>query len=204
MTFDSSIFINDYIRISADAMFDFGKNNHLKNVMLDMSAEIAESIKKGGKLLIAGNGGSAADAQHIAAEFVVRMNYDRSPMAAIALTTDSSILTSGSNDYGYESVFKRQVLAYGDPEDVFLGISTSGRSPNIVNALEAAKVIGMKTFGFTGADPRDMDRYCDRIFAAPSNLTPIIQQVHITAAHILCSIVEQLVHPKENLDGSKK
>jgi D-sedoheptulose 7-phosphate isomerase len=124
-------------------------------------------------------------------------------MAAIALTTDSSILTSGSNDYGYESVFRRQVLAYGDPEDIFLGISTSGRSPNIINALETAKVIGMKTFGFTGAEPRDMDRFCDRIFTAPSNLTPIIQQIHITAAHIICSLVEQMVHPKETIDGSK-
>ena len=203
MAFSSTLFINDYLKLSVDATAEFSRNDLLKSTLLDMSTEIAESIKNGGKLLIAGNGGSAADAQHMAAEFVVRMNYDRSPMAAIALTTDSSILTSGSNDYGYESVFKRQVLAYGDSDDIFLGISTSGRSPNIINALEAAKVIGMKTFGFTGADPRDMDRYCDRVFTAPSNLTPIIQQMHITAAHIICSLVEQFVHPKENLDGPK-
>jgi D-sedoheptulose 7-phosphate isomerase len=162
-----------------------------------MSEGIAESIKNGGKLLIAGNGGSAADAQHIAAEFVVRMNYDRAPMPAIALTTDSSILTSGSNDLGYELVFKRQIQAYGNPEDVFLGISTSGRSPNIINALEISKVIGMKTYGFSGKDPRDMNAFCDLIFTAPSDKTPIIQQLHITAAHILCSLVEHLVYPKE-------
>jgi D-sedoheptulose 7-phosphate isomerase len=197
MAVDIKSFITEYISHSTEAMIDFGKNEGLKNTLLDMAEGIAESIKNGGKLLIAGNGGSAADAQHIAAEFVVRMNYDRAPMPAIALTTDSSILTSGSNDLGYELVFKRQVLALGNPEDVFLGISTSGRSPNIINSLEIAKVIGMKVYGFSGADPRDMNAFCDLIFNAPSDKTPIIQQLHITGAHILCSLVEHLVHPKE-------
>jgi D-sedoheptulose 7-phosphate isomerase len=196
MTFNSESFINDYIKKSTEVMINFSEDKYLQSVLLDMSIEIADSIRNGGKLLIAGNGGSAADAQHIASEFVVRMNYDRSPMAAIALTTDSSILTSGSNDYGYESVFKRQVLTYGDEGDVFLGISTSGQSPNIINALEVAKIIGMKTFGFTGDDPKEMNNFCDRIFEAPSDSTPIIQQIHIVAAHILCSLVEQLVHPQ--------
>src|SRR4051812_35780934 len=151
---------------------------------------IAAALKSGGKVLLAGNGGSAADAQHIAAEFVGRFVDDRAPLAAIALTTDTSALTSIGNDYGFEHVFERQVRALGKKGDVFIGISTSGRSPNIVAALKAARELGLATVGFTKAAPTPMHALCDLVLAVPSDETALIQQIHITAAHAICHLVE--------------
>ncbi|RAI43027.1 D-sedoheptulose 7-phosphate isomerase [Rhodoplanes roseus] len=162
--------------------------------LLDSIAEIAEAItrafRSGGKLLIAGNGGSAADAQHIAAEFLSRMNYDRDPLPAIALTTDTSVLTAVGNDYGFDLAFERQVRGLGRAGDVLIAISTSGRSPNVMTALAAAKRLGVVTVGFTGEGPRDMAALCDHVLAAPSSSTPLIQQIHIVAAHAICTVVE--------------
>ncbi len=141
-------------------------------------------------MLIAGNGGSAADAQHIAGEFLSRLNFDRDPLPAIALTTDTSVLTAVGNDYGYDRVFERQVRGLGRPGDVFIAISTSGRSPNIVAALQAAREMGLTTVGFTGSGPRAMAAFCDLCLSAPSDETPQIQQVHIVAAHVICGLVE--------------
>lgn len=159
---------------------------------------IAASLQKDGKLLVAGNGGSAADAQHIAGEFVSRLNYDRAPAAAIALTVDSSVLTAIGNDYGFEKVFERQVLGLGRPGDVLLAISTSGRSPNILMAVAAAKRRGMMVVAFTGKSGGLMapSLSVDLALQAPSDSTPLIQQVHIVAAHLICGLVEEKLFPK--------
>lgn len=148
-------------------------------------------FRNGGKLMIAGNGGSAADAQHIAGEFLSRLNFDRRPLAAIALVGDASVLTAIGNDYGFERVFERQVRGLGRPGDAFLAISTSGRSANVLAALQAARQIGMTTLGFTGEGEREMAAHCDHCLAAPAADTALIQQIHIVAAHAICGLVER-------------
>jgi len=157
----------------------------------DIAKATATALRNGGKLLLAGNGGSAADAQHIAGEMLSRLNFDRAPAAALALTTDSSVLTAVANDYGYERVFERQILGLGCPGDVLIAISTSGRSPNILRAIAAARQKRLVVVGFTGRSGGTMAALCDLCLHVPSDATPIIQQIHITAAHIVCSIVEE-------------
>ncbi len=154
------------------------------------------SLRNGGKLLTCGNGGSAGDAQHIAGEFVSRLNYDRAPAASIALTTDTSVITAIGNDYGYEHVFERQVLALGRPGDVLMAISTSGRSPSILKAMQAARERGMVVVGFTGKTGGSMPPLGDLMLHVPSDATPLIQQIHITAAHIICGLVEERLFPR--------
>jgi D-sedoheptulose 7-phosphate isomerase len=151
---------------------------------------VTRAFRAGGKVLIAGNGGSAADAQHIAGEFLSRLNFDRNPLPAIALTTDTSVLTAIGNDYGFDRVFERQVRGLGRPGDVLIAISTSGRSPNIIAALKAAREMGLATVGFTGSGTRAMAAFCDLCLCAPSDETPQIQQIHIVAAHAICGLVE--------------
>jgi D-sedoheptulose 7-phosphate isomerase len=160
-------------------------------VIVALALQMVLTIRRGGKILLFGNGGSAADAQHIAAEFLSRFQFDRSPLPAIALTTDSSVLTAVGNDYGYEQVFERQVRGLGRAGDVFIGISTSGRSPNVLAALKAARAAYVTTIGFTGAGTNEMTALCDYLLAAPSNETALIQQIHITAAHAICGLVER-------------
>jgi D-sedoheptulose 7-phosphate isomerase len=162
----------------------------------DIARVIVESLQAGGKVLFAGNGGSASDAQHIAGELVSRLNYDRAPLAGLALTTDTSVLTAVGNDYGYEHVFARQVAGLGRPGDVFVGISTSGRSRNILAAFDAAREGGLITVGFTGASGGAMAAHVQLLLNAPSDRTPIIQQLHITAAHIICGLVESALFPR--------
>jgi D-sedoheptulose 7-phosphate isomerase len=157
----------------------------------------AEAYRKGGKILVAGNGGSAADAQHFAAEYVGRFYYDRPALPAIALSTDTSILTAIGNDYGYDFVFSRQVEAHGQPGDLFFAISTSGNSPSIVKALESARAKGVTTVGLTGQKPCKMDALCDHIFKMPSADTPRIQEGHALIEHIICQMVEEKIFPKE-------
>jgi len=161
--------------------------------VLAIAAACERALRDGGKLLLAGNGGSAADAQHIAGEFLSRLRFDRNPLPAVALTTDSSVLTAVGNDYGYHLVFERQVRGLGRRGDVFIAISTSGKSPNVIAALEAARALGVVTVGFTGTAPGAavMRPLCDHLLAAPSDDTPLIQQIHITAAHAICEIVER-------------
>ena len=154
------------------------------------------AIKAGNKVFFAGNGGSAADAQHLAAEFVSRFNYDRPGMSGIALTTDSSIITAIGNDYGYEKLFERQILALGRAGDVFVGITTSGNSLNILNAIDAAKRIGVKTVGMCGGGGK-IHNMTDFLLSVPSNVTPHIQEAHIAIGHILCAIVERNIYPKD-------
>jgi D-sedoheptulose 7-phosphate isomerase len=152
---------------------------------------VAGAFRNGNRLLLAGNGGSAADAQHLAAEFVGRFVSDRAPLPAIALTTDTSAITSIGNDYGFEQVFARQLKANGRANDVFVAISTSGRSPNILAALTAAREIGLTTVGFTGQAQNPMQALCDLVLAVPSEETALIQQLHITAGHAICALVER-------------
>lgn len=163
--------------------------------MLDQVGRAAEMLiaayRSGKKTLIAGNGGSAADAQHLAGEFVSRFYFDRPGLPSIALTTDTSILTAIGNDYGYERVFSRQVQANGAEGDVFLGISTSGNSANILLALEECRRRGVRTIGFTGAGGGKMASLCDICLQIPSSDTPRVQEAHILLGHILCELVEK-------------
>lgn len=156
----------------------------------DMGHLLIDRYEAGNKLLVAGNGGSAADAQHIAAEFVSRFNFDRPGLPALALTTDTSILTAVGNDYGYDQLFRRQLEANGQSGDVFLGISTSGNSPNILMALEAARLKGITTIGLTGQRGGKMRDLCDHCLCVPSEDTPRIQEAHIVIGHTLCAMVE--------------
>jgi D-sedoheptulose 7-phosphate isomerase len=148
------------------------------------------SIRRGGKLLLFGNGGSASDAQHIAAEFVIRYHSDRPAIAAISLTTDTSALTAGSNDLGFEHIFSRQIEALGRPGDVAIGISTSGRSPNVLNGLREARSRQLHTTGLIGGDGGEMRACCDCAIIVPSTITARIQEMHIFVGHLLCKALE--------------
>ena len=147
-------------------------------------------MQSGGKVLLAGNGGSAADAQHIAGEFVSRFAFDRPGLPAIALTTDTSILTAIGNDYGYERLFARQVQAHGSEGDVFIGYSTSGKSPNVLHAFEEARSLGLVCIGLTGNRGGPMRELCDYLLEVPSADTPKIQEGHLILGHILCGLAE--------------
>jgi len=157
-----------------------------------------DSIRAGGKILIAGNGGSAAEAQHAAAELVNRFLMERHALPAIALTTDTSVLTSISNDYSYEQIFSRQIEALGKEGDVFIGISTSGTSPNILKALERANAKSMVTVGLTGANKNRMAPLCDICLGVPDPSTPRVQEVHNLAFHVICEILEIRLFSHEN------
>ncbi len=163
----------------------------LTKTILAIAEAITAAFQSGHKVLVAGNGGSAADAQHIAGEFLSRFKFDRNPLPAIALTTDTSVLTAIGNDYGFERVFERQVRGLGRAGDVFIAISTSGRSPNILEALGAAREIGLTAIGMTGTSDVAMRSLCDLTLSAPSDETPLIQQVHGAAAHAICELVER-------------
>ena len=164
--------------------------NHLPTIN-DIANLLINSLRAGNKVLFFGNGGSAADSQHIAGELVGKFRRVRMAMPAIALTTDTSILTSIGNDFGYDYVFARQVEGLGQPGDVAVGISTSGNSPNVLRALQVARDMGMATVGFTGQSGGQMQDCVDICFNAPSDSTPRIQEVHITAGHIICEMVEK-------------
>ncbi|MEL6947770.1 MAG: D-sedoheptulose 7-phosphate isomerase [Pseudomonadota bacterium] len=156
--------------------------------------EVAEcyldALQAGKKLLFAGNGGSAADAQHIAGELVSRFHFDRPGLAAISLSTDTSIMTSIGNDYGYDRLFARQIEALGQPGDVFTAITTSGNSENILQGIEAARAKGLKVVGMTGETGGKMATHCDLVLHAPSSSTPRIQECHLVTYHLLCAYVE--------------
>jgi len=167
------------------------ENVFLQTEQIEKIAKICiECIKSSKKILIFGNGGSAADAQHIAAELVGRFNNDRIALPAIALTTDSSILTSVSNDFSFSEVFQRQIEALSSKGDTVIGISTSGNSLNVIKGLTMAKEIGCNTIGLTGNRAGAMEGLCDQIFEAPSDKTPRIQEMHILFGHILCKLID--------------
>jgi D-sedoheptulose 7-phosphate isomerase len=164
-----------------------------------LSDAVVASYRAGGKLLLFGNGGSAADAQHIASEFVGRFELERDSLPAIALSVNTSAVTAIANDYGYERVFERQLRGLGSAGDVAVGISTSGGSANVLNALRAARSMGMTTVGLTGASGGagggDMPSLCDHCIVVPSDDTPRIQEAHILVAHVMCELVERALFP---------
>ena len=178
------------------------KDRFIKNNidLIERGADIlASGIVSGHKILIFGNGGSAADAQHIAAEFVNRFQIERPPLAALALTTDTSIITSIGNDYHFDEIFSKQIAALGRKDDIAVGISTSGNSKNVVNAIRAAKNIGMFTIGLTGRGG-EMAACSDLVFAVESDTTARIQETHITLGHILCDLVDRILFPEKFSD----
>jgi D-sedoheptulose 7-phosphate isomerase len=169
-------------------------------VLAAIAERTSECLHGGGRAFFCGNGGSAADAQHLSAELLGKQNYDRPPAAGIALTIDTSALTALANDYGYDTVFSRQIEALGHPGDIVFGLSTSGRSSNVVAALRAGAARGLATVSFTGRDPRDMAG-SDYVLAVPADETAKIQELHITCGHIIFAIVERTLFPREGAVG---
>jgi D-sedoheptulose 7-phosphate isomerase len=181
---------------SSEVKTRFLKENLPK--LLDVIKLVSHTFEAGNKLFFFGNGGSAADAQHMAAEFVNRYIMNRPPLPAIALTTDTSVLTSVSNDFTFSEIFAKQIRALGKERDVAIGITTTGNSPNIIKAFEVAKEMGMKTIAFTGNDGGAIGKVADFSLVVPSTSTPRIQEAHILIGHILCEMVEHSLFFKVN------
>lgn len=194
MTFDKSKFITDSFKESSEIKLK--TLDTCFNDIIKASEIIVDCIKSGGKLMLCGNGGSAADAQHIATEFMVRLSHDvsRPAIGAIALSTDSSNITAGGNDIGFDNIFSRNVEGIGRKGDVLIGISTSGNSGNVLKALEKAKEIGIKTICFLGGSGGKMKDKCDVPIVVPSSNVQRIQESHITIGHILCEITEREIY----------
>ena len=188
--------IKDYIKDSIDTKSKILNDESILNMIQNIANEIVKGYKNGKKVLTAGNGGSAGDAQHIAGELVSKFFFDRPGLSAFSLATDTSILTAIGNDYGYEKSFSRQIQANGCKGDIFIGISTSGNSKNIVLALQEAKKKGIVTVGLVGSKSCDMDELCDYIIKIPSSSTPTIQESHIMIGHIICALVEEAIFSK--------
>lgn len=190
--------ITDQINRSIAVKRKITEDQNLIGLIATVAEKCTEVYHRGGKTLLAGNGGSAADAQHLAAEFVNRFNFDRPGIPSIALTTDTSVLTSIGNDYGYEQLFARQIAALGSKNDLFFAISTSGNSKNLIEALKIARQKEIITVSLTGAAGGEMAKLCDYCIQVPSSEIPRIQESQIMIGHIICSIVE------ENLFGHLK
>lgn len=184
------------LRETASNLRAMSEDAALHAAMAKVATACIEALLKGNKILFAGNGGSAADAQHLAGELISRFNYDRPGLPAFSLSTDTSVLTAIGNDYGYERLFARQIEAIGNEGDVLFAISTSGRSPNILNALRVARDKGLITIGMTGRMGGDMPTLCDHCLRTPSDATPRIQEGHITMGHAICCLIEQQLFPK--------
>lgn len=185
--------IQDEIKKLANVLAQIQKDNQLLKQVDIIAQQCTQALRRGRKILLAGNGGSAADSQHLAAEFVSRLRFDRPGLAAIALSTDTSALTAIGNDYSFENIFSRQVEALGQTGDVFIGISTSGKSPNVLRAFEAARARDMITIGFTGEMAPMMSERCDFVLNVPAKEIPKIQECHIMFGHIVCAIVEDQI-----------
>ena len=181
--------VKQFLITSGDLKYQVAKT--LSGEILKAAHTIRDCLANGGKLLLMGNGGSAADSQHIAAELIGRFKKERKAMPALALTVDSSSLTALGNDYGFDTIFSRQVEALASPIDAIIGISTSGNSRNVIQALNLAREIGAKTIGFMGNDGGHMKNCVDIGIIVPSDDTARIQEVHITVGHIICEIIEQ-------------
>ena len=165
-------------RVAADRLAGWGR-------------DLAWHLGQGGRLLVAGNGGSAAEAQHLAAELVGKMTADRRPLSAIALTAETAGLTAISNDYGFEEVFARQVRAHGRPGDVLMVLSTSGRSPNLITAVHAAAETGMRTWALTGPGPNPLADACEEALCCPSGDSQVVQELHLISVHVMCEYVDR-------------
>lgn len=180
-----------HFQSSLDGLTKAVQSNDLLATTHAIARTVTDALKAGNKLLLIGNGGSAADAQHIAAEIVGRYKQERPGWAAIALTTDTSALTAIANDYGFEQIFARQVQGLAKRGDVLFALTTSGRSPNILAALKVAHDIGVTTVGFTGIRGESLRSACDLLFVSPTEDTPVVQQIHMMAMHAICDEVEQ-------------
>ena len=187
--------IAQIFRESADLKLRFIRQN--ADVLVQVVRMIVAAFKSGNKVLLFGNGGSAADAQHMAGEFVNRFLIERPPLPAISLTTDTSVLTSISNDYGYADSFSKQVKALGKEGDVAIGISTSGAAANVIKAVKVAREMGLKTVGLSGRDGGELAKNVDVAIVVDSPVTPRIQEVHITIGHVICEMVDRMLfqHP---------
>jgi len=184
-------YIKQQIKKSYETKQEIYKNENLLDSIENVAKECIKLYNNGKKTILAGNGGSAADAQHIAAELVGRYGFDRPSIPSLALTTDTSNLTAIGNDYGYDKVFSRQLEGMGQAGDLFIGISTSGNSVNIINAFKSAKDKNITTVALVGKDGGDMAKLADIVLLVPSNSTPRIQESHILIGHILCDIIEK-------------
>jgi D-sedoheptulose 7-phosphate isomerase len=191
---DSLRLIEHFVSESVRVKSEFFQIN--ATLIAETAERMARALKEGRKVLLFGNGGSAADAQHIAAEFVGRFIPDRIPLPAISLATDTSALTALGNDYGYNAVFSRQVQALGNAGDIAIGISTSGNSPNVLEAIEVARSKALMTIGLTGQDGGKMNGLADILFRVPSRMTPRIQETHITLGHVLCELIDRELFPE--------
>ena len=189
-TVDSGLLVTERVRESAAVKQAMLADSNFLELVRELAEVCVNSLKQGGKLLLFGNGGSAADAQHLAAELVGRYLRDRRALPAIALTTNSSCVTAIGNDYSYEEIFSRQIEAFGNRTDVAIGISTSGNSRNIVRAMQAAREIGMSTAAFTGRTGGALKDRVEHCLCIPSDETPRIQEGHILIGHIVCEIIE--------------
>jgi D-sedoheptulose 7-phosphate isomerase len=188
--------VSKQLRETAHNLEAIASDAQLLAAIAEIAAACVLALRGGHKVLFAGNGGSAADAQHLAAELVSRFAYDRPGLPAFALTTDTSVLTAIGNDYGYERLFARQIEANGAAGDVFFGLSTSGRSPNVLLALDTARERGLITVGVTGRTGGQMASRCDHLVRVPSDVTPRIQEGHIAIGHAICQIIEVEMFPK--------
>ena len=190
----ASQLIDEFVGESVRVKSEFFQEN--KERIATTAEIIAHALRGGRKALFFGNGGSAADAQHLAAELVGRFGPERAPLAAISLSTDTSILTAIGNDYGYDKVFARQIEALGQPGDAAIGISTSGNSPSVIQALDVARSKGLFTVGFTGETGGQMLDRAEMLFRVPSRQTPRIQETHILLGHIICELVDRELFPE--------
>lgn len=188
---DKTQIIKNHLLESLNVKNRIIEDNKLIEQIVEASDLIINSIKKGGKVIWCGNGGSAADSQHLSTELLGRLNFNRKPISSIALTTDTSFLTAWSNDIGFESIFSRQIEGLGHPGDVLIGISTSGNSGNILKAIKSAKEKNIKTIAFLGKNGGEIKNHADISIVVPSENTQHIQESHITIGHIICDIIEQ-------------
>jgi D-sedoheptulose 7-phosphate isomerase len=189
--------ISNCFKESSDLLNLVKSDIELQRALEDSCKLCIEAYKKNSKILIAGNGGSAADAQHFAGELVSRFNFDRPPLSALALSTDTSILTAIGNDYGFKEIFARQILANGRSGDVFFAISTSGNSENILQAIEVCRTLDIKVVGLTGISGGKMKDMCDLCMMIPSTSVPRIQECHLIIEHIICAVIEDSLFGKQ-------
>lgn len=204
MSSDALELVHDYAREGTELRERFFRDN--AQAVVTVGRTLALCLAKGGKILFCGNGGSAADAQHLAAEFVNRFQLERPPLPAIALTTDTSILTAIGNDYGFDQVFSKQVQALGRPGDVLVGITTSGNSPNVVAAMRVARDKGLTTIAMTGKNG-EVVQFSDLAILVPSTVTALVQEIHIACGHLMCKLTdhylfEAVVELKPYLDAT--
>jgi D-sedoheptulose 7-phosphate isomerase len=192
--FDVSDFIVTEIRHLQESLCELAKPNFI-GLLATIAEEVVAVLRANGTVYFCGNGGSAADAQHLAAELVGRQNYDRAPASGVSLTVDTSAMTAIANDYGFEKVFARQLEGLARPGDMLIGLSTSGNSENVIAAIELAKVLGIRTVAFTGSSPRRLAS-ADRVVAVPAMQTAKVQELHITCGHIIFALVERTLYPR--------